>query len=258
MARRTMTLRGRRLVVEGLPLRAMTIHPDATLADAVSISMEAREEAELDAIDFEEGRDALLRVKPREAVRARGWLANLFARTPGVDGDLVAGSTRRPTLRVEIGVPPGFPLRLAVSSGSTSIGDVDGDLHVDAAGACGIEAASCADLRVEIAGAGRVAAGRVSGRIDAGISGAGRLSVGQVSGGGMRVRTSGAANVAVSQGSLASLDADMSGNGAIDVQAPVSGDASVRISGAGRIALTSVAGTLDQAISGSSKVELKQ
>jgi hypothetical protein len=156
---------------------------------------------------------------------------------------------------LEIG--PSQSLELDFSScGTSTIGDVAGELNVDLAGSGRISAGAAQSLRADVAGSGELAVVAVAQGADIDIAGSGEVRIASLEGN-LSSDGAGSGNLAVQGGSIGEANIDLAGSGDVDIAAPVR-SLTVSIVGSGSVDVTADVGDIDADIAGSGDVTARR
>lgn len=157
---------------------------------------------------------------------------------------------------IVVEMPSRFPVNLSVNSGSASIQEIKADSELVIQGHGDIKLDSFdGKLKTVVQGSGDVKIGNLNGKSDIQISGSGDIEIGNIHGK-ADIQVSGSGGFDIEKGQLDSLKLVMSGSGDFSFDGDIK-DADLNVSGSGKIKLNRVSGTLNQKISGSSSIDIK-
>ena len=136
--------------------------------------------------------------------------------------------------------------------GPATLGDVKGELEVDAAGTGDVRGGAAQSARIQIAGSGEVDLGVVTQGLEASIAGSGSARAKSVTGA-LDASIAGSGDVVINGGAISKADISIAGSGDVVVDAPVV-DLDASIMGSGDVKVASVSGTLERSVMGSGGV----
>jgi hypothetical protein len=136
-------------------------------------------------------------------------------------------------IKVSLTVPTGTPIDIDGIVGDANIGDINGPLKIDIAGA-DARVGAVTSAEIDAAGAGSIQIKSVQGALSLDVAGSGDVEV----------------------GSAGSVNVDIAGSGSLKAGA-VAGSLSVDIAGSGDVAIESVSGPVDFSSAGSGDVVIK-